>query len=243
MRVYSQNFKHMMNANVFVIFFYSKWRWDWTGWAYLLWLNWGSPPSWFWSPGWFVLPCDAKWGTWRIDAEAAGQFCVISYVRPYLLVRPVLLLLLQVLTSPPGNVLHKNFVQGRHGRTSWFGRTTKKFPTKLMKLSLNFCRPLPLKDLFFFKIERKTTKWREWKTIKLKGKKKESWLGFTWTGISLTRADSRNGTNSRVVVDTGSMTRRSCSLLESLLAWWFLTVDYGTPSYKFTINICMYLIS
>jgi hypothetical protein len=40
-------------------------------------------------------------------------------------------------------------------------------------------------------------------------------------GIYLPQADFKNKANSRVVVDTGSMTRKDCSLLESLLAWWW----------------------
>jgi hypothetical protein len=76
-----------------------------------------------------ISPCDAGWSTWGLDAKVAGKFSVISYVHLYLLVRPILLLSLQVLTSPPAIVLHKYFVEGRYGRTSWFGRTTKNFPT------------------------------------------------------------------------------------------------------------------
>jgi hypothetical protein len=45
-------------------------------------------------------------------------------------VRPTLLLLFKVLTSPPASVLHKNFVEGRYCRTSWIGRTTKMFQNK-----------------------------------------------------------------------------------------------------------------
>jgi hypothetical protein len=60
------------------------------------------------------------------------------------LVRPVLLLSLQVFTSLPTIVLHKKFVEGRYGRTSWFGRTTKNFPTNLMKLSLLQTTPIKL---------------------------------------------------------------------------------------------------
>jgi hypothetical protein len=58
-------------------------------------------------------------------------------------------------------------------------------------------------------------------------KRKENWLGLTWTGISLPQAYSKNRTNSWVVVDTGSMTRRHCSLFESLLAWWWLGCTVG----------------
>jgi hypothetical protein len=81
------------------------------------------------------------------------------------LVGPILLLLLQVFTSPPAIVLHKKFVEGRYGRTSWFGCTTRNFPTTVELLT----RPLPSKEfvlslsLSLFKIERK---------IETKGKKK-----------------------------------------------------------------------
>jgi hypothetical protein len=52
-------------------------------------------------------------------------------------------------------------------------------------------------------------------------------MGLTWRGISLPKADSKNRTNNRVVVDTGAMTQRDCSLLENLLMWWWLGCTAG----------------
>jgi hypothetical protein len=62
-------------------------------------------------------------------------------------------------TSLPTIVLHKKFVEGRYGRTSWFGRTTKNFPTNLMKLSLLQTTPLKLfSPSSFWKIKINKTK-------------------------------------------------------------------------------------
>jgi hypothetical protein len=60
----------------------------------------------------------------------AGQSCVLSQVRSYRLVRLVLLLSLQVFTSPLAIVQHMKFVEGRYGRTSWFFHTTKNVSNK-----------------------------------------------------------------------------------------------------------------
>jgi hypothetical protein len=88
------------------------------------------PQADFWSPGWLVLPCDAKWDTWRLDIMVAWTILCTFKVRLYQLVRPVLLLSLQVFTSLPATVLHKKFIEGRYGRTSWFGHTTRDFSNK-----------------------------------------------------------------------------------------------------------------
>jgi hypothetical protein len=111
--------------------------------------------------------------------------------------------------------------RGRCGRTSWFGRTTKDFPNKTNELQTGIFERL---HLSFFNLKRgneiKAKESNYCDETQLKRKERKL-VGTYLDGNLSPQADFKNKANSRVVVDTGSMTRKDCSLLESLLAWWW----------------------